>query len=1049
MRNKPPVLFFDQDDYELLHIVNDVLQRGERCHAIGPRIAAHMHPHGIKEMAASRGLRIAYAVIRLLESFETGQPEERLSTLRALRDEVLFSSSAYFQKNTARVLIQIMKELIRQQGNEKAQLQLAHDFRMASTGRPTLIRKELKKYGLFEMPEEWNQLTFDDRVHDAYTKGRKSPSHLIMDAWIKGIRSLTVVYYNFIDIQVAEELLEASDLLGVHTTIGIELSALFGKKYVQFTWELSGFAETQSLLAFLHEKQAQDMMGEGFVVSRYQQQYVLDVLQEFNRTHAQTIQDRYGLQPAPITLDEFRLFVGSGQPSLLHLARFIHSRIRAAAKTPSTVNQAGHEYIEGGQQCLPNNRTIQMISETMTPETIIREFLLPVRNPDLVDPRIPSDNPDVPDLLRLSPRELITKLQDLHAGANITLSLSNLTAQDALQILYECQGHITHLEIFNLKDANRGLTSAFTSQNHGFAGETVDIVSPLKSYAMINDLQKALNTDNVIALKAAVRAIIWDFESTRLDLIQQIQRYQAESISHDDLEQDLLAREMRKAELVDILYHLEQFHGFYRKRQLRSRIGSGSTGLYTQGHSMGLAVISTLPPKVQRFAHKEISENNRTQLPLFAHLIQHRYEKYREKTVLSPQTGLLTGLRSLVGRRVKKWREWSIESIELVSGQQGNIITLGNVGRKDSKAGKQARCPKQGGLPSRTYLNTTLKNLLKVLMGFIPAFLTFSLTKDWWVLAYLGAFIWFGITGIRNIIQAVLGGGGLRRSPLLPWSSLVSWTRISDSLLYTGFSVPLLDFLVKTVFLDQELNITTTTSPLILYSVMALANGLYIFSHNIFRGLPRSAAVGNLFRSLLSIPLAMLFNSAIGWGLQMGGVVQVDLILQKWAAVISKCASDCIAAIIEGLADRQANTRMRLDGYRAKLHQFFDTYSRLELLFPDEDILELLQSPKKLIKTMGKEARDLEYIFLINALDCMYFWLYQPRARRALLKIRTEMSQEEWQIFHRSQFALKRYQEISEMIVHGLIGKKFSKALSFYLGRYETYLDDLRRLPDI
>ncbi len=44
------------------------------------------------------------------------------------------------------------------------------------------------------MPEEWNQVSFDDHVHDSNTKGRKSPSHLIMDAWIKGIRRLIVIY---------------------------------------------------------------------------------------------------------------------------------------------------------------------------------------------------------------------------------------------------------------------------------------------------------------------------------------------------------------------------------------------------------------------------------------------------------------------------------------------------------------------------------------------------------------------------------------------------------------------------------------------------------------------------------------------------------------------------------------------------------------------------------------------------------------------------------------------------------------------------------------
>ena len=35
--------------------------------------------------------------------------------------------------------------------------------------------RELRRYHLLEMPEEWNQIAFDDHVHDANTKGRKTP----------------------------------------------------------------------------------------------------------------------------------------------------------------------------------------------------------------------------------------------------------------------------------------------------------------------------------------------------------------------------------------------------------------------------------------------------------------------------------------------------------------------------------------------------------------------------------------------------------------------------------------------------------------------------------------------------------------------------------------------------------------------------------------------------------------------------------------------------------------------------------------------------------
>lgn len=346
------------------------------------------------------------------------------------------------------------------------------------------------------------------------------------------------------------------------------------------------------------------------------------------------------------------------------------------------------------------------------------------------------------------------------------------------------------------------------------------------------------------------------------------------------------------------------------------------------------------------------------------------------------------------------------------------------------------------------YLNTNMKNTAKVLLGFIPAFLTFFLTKDWWVLAYFGAVIWFGITGSRNIIQSVLGGGGLRRSPLLPWNSLVSWSRISDSLLYTGFSVPLLDYLVKTLLLDRTLGVTAGTSPVLLYTVMGLANGIYISSHNAVRGLPKGATVGNFFRSILAIPVAILLNGIIGFVLGMAGVPDVTGALQKWAAIISKFASDCVAAFIEGIADRQTNIRARLTAYRTKVSQLFSVFSRLDLLFPEEDVLAMLQAPKIMMKTLGKEARDLEKLMIVNALDLMYFWLYQPRSRKALSIILQNMSQEEWLIFYRSQLILKRHKEISQVFVDGLVGKHFSKALAFYLDQSTQYLADMKKLGE-
>ena len=73
-----------------------------------------------------------------------------------------------------------MKDLVRSHDDADLQLPLAHDFHRAVRGTPRIIRALLRKLHLLEMPEEWNQHAFDHHVHDANTKGRKNPTHLVM-----------------------------------------------------------------------------------------------------------------------------------------------------------------------------------------------------------------------------------------------------------------------------------------------------------------------------------------------------------------------------------------------------------------------------------------------------------------------------------------------------------------------------------------------------------------------------------------------------------------------------------------------------------------------------------------------------------------------------------------------------------------------------------------------------------------------------------------------------------------------------------------------------
>lgn len=377
--------FFDENDYVLLNIVNDVLNRDEAHKLIKNLLIPYLHPHGIKEMTASMALRIAYAVVHLLGSLEAGKAADRQNALRCLRDEVLCSSQSMLRRNTARVLLEIMKELVRSKGDYLRQLKLARDFRTATFGKPRFIRSQLKKYHLIEMSEEWNQIAFDDHVHDANTKGRKSPTHLIMDAWIKGIRRLTVIYYNYINAEVAAELLESAEIMGVTVRIGIECSARFRGRYVKFIWAPRGFADKQDFLDFIRaDGPAKAFMDEGRKVSQYQQRYVLEVFREFNLRHRQVINEAYGINLPELNREEFYTFVGSGQPSLLHLAKFIYNRMLPAMREQVAMFRkrwAGADE----EERLYITHAVEIMN-TLDPDAIIEALLQPDKNPRICNP---------------------------------------------------------------------------------------------------------------------------------------------------------------------------------------------------------------------------------------------------------------------------------------------------------------------------------------------------------------------------------------------------------------------------------------------------------------------------------------------------------------------------------------------------------------------------------------------------------------------------------------------------------------------------------------
>ncbi|MDR3320735.1 MAG: hypothetical protein LBS77_07550 [Desulfovibrio sp.] len=980
-------MYFDQQDSDILVLVNRMLEA--KCSQKDASLSdPGLHPHGIKELVAKPVSRIAYAVINLLRNLEVSsvQARDRLLALESLYDEVLNSAHSGLRRNTARVLLQIMKSIVRAHGRRDEQLRLTHDFRHAAQGTPRVVRRLLARYHLPEMPEEWNQLAFDDHVYDGNTRGRKSPTHLIMDAWIKGLRSLTVAYEYGIGAGVASELLKAAEITGISVRIGIEYHIPFYDREVSLFWIPRGFSGSDDFLEFLHDSNVAEIMEKGRQVLSWRKERTLRYLHIWNEGMRGQLEKAWGVSVPELTDESFLSFVGRGQPTTLHLAECLHRHILPSARARAEVL---------AQQQSPEARAELDKLENLRPHQIAEDWLSPVKHPEI---RFKPAASELPELLRHTPKSLVSELLACNPGYRLVLITMGLTVEDVTELLWDCEGAITHLEIFNMKGWMEG--------RH-------------QHLASISELQGALNAGHGPRIKQMVRQMA------------------RELLNYNDVD--------RAEKFQAILCSVPKLWGHYRRHPLGSRLGTSSVSRFTFG--MGLVITDTLP----RRAVSELNRRHRQQpekpIPIYTPVEE--CVNYSAPFNLTIWQRLLAHLRRLPGCRnlgMTCRREWKSASEKFRVSDNGNVVNLGGLSQGGSNNlldNLHTPASPQPGLP---YLNSNISNFLKVLMGFIPAFFSFQYTQNWWFLAWFGVVIWFGITGVRNVVQMVLAAKGVKRGNLLHWRDHVNVRRLCDSLMYTGISVLLLEMLMRVVLLERMLGMNVKTSPIVVFSVLNVVNGLYTFAHNIYRGIPRQAAIGNLFRSVLAIPVASLYNTMLFEIMLSCGVENASFYLVPSATIVSKMASDTVAALIEGSADSQVNLSMRRWDYKTKLGELFKCYTRLELLSPQEDALLRLGRPGGLKDRGGEQSKELERAFIIHALDLMYIWFYQPRAQEALRQVMRTLPATERFTLLRMQLVLTREREISQMLVDGLLGRNFSRPLAFYLEHRKEYLRRLSKL---
>jgi hypothetical protein len=178
------------------------------------------HVSGIKNLVYDKAIDMAL----LYGAICSANREDRLVALARLRDEAYNFQGLEMPYNTRRILIALMKETVKAKGELPRQHRYMAAFHQALSGRAYVVRTMLDQLGLAEVPEAAGSRAdgWDDHVYDNAGPGRKTPAQLVLDAYIKGLSRLTIVYEDVLETAALQEAVEAGRLMGIRITIGIE-----------------------------------------------------------------------------------------------------------------------------------------------------------------------------------------------------------------------------------------------------------------------------------------------------------------------------------------------------------------------------------------------------------------------------------------------------------------------------------------------------------------------------------------------------------------------------------------------------------------------------------------------------------------------------------------------------------------------------------------------------------------------------------------------------------------------------------------------------------
>jgi predicted transcriptional regulator len=773
-------LSFGKNSHELRLKINKRIDIPEKIEEL-----PNSHPRGFIKEFRKRRTTIVESYLRINQSLESSNYNERLHALSLLAEHIIHSRSLKMPLNTARVQLALMKQVVKNRDNKRAQLELMSDFTISSFGHPRVIRKYLKRLDIIEVQETSDELkniiaAWDFHVHDNASYGRKSPTNLIIDAFIKGISELTIAHNNLDKEDAIREVLDAGQILGIKVNIAIEFNALTNGKRFHYMYILPEFSSKKKLFKKAFKKKTDDFkefMHELQTNQQRRKRNIKALVDEFNNTHLLKLNHGYSAD----SIYYFKpLNVNDNNPlwnqinSRQQLGEFLYPMFmdifekRALAITAQYVKMHKSLHLYTALQITEIKKQYNHIREqysNLSPENIKYQYFSDIEQ---VKPETAVSSLAEIYLLAKSNKASIKFIQPLEHGL-----------QAAVDVVLENCEFLSHTEIYNMVDR---------------------IDTPVNDFVVFTKFINYLNKNN----KKAIEAL---FQKNNLNV--------------------------EKSKIEKAIKNLQH-------RKIVPSIGSDAKGSSILAPGMGF-----------------IFEN---QLPKW----QQRYFAKKHEALPSQVSELI-------------YKEAKFPKIPLKKKEKAQIFCLGQI--QEAKKNELGDERNEKPIPPAQvweYFNPSIKNLLFILVGFLPAYYTVGIQY---------ALLWFTITGLRNIFVDLISGNGL--NPRRWNTNDINWTNVSNSLFWTGFSVPILGFIkakFDIIWMWPHIGFWYEFGK---FFFINIANGTYLASHNYIRGFDRATIRANFFRSIIAWPFSVIFSP-------FGNSIGVLSIVQ------AKFWSDFVASIIEG-----------------------------------------------------------------------------------------------------------------------------------------------------